>query len=80
MSIMNPDLPHLGPEFDSESWDFLQANYPRWAEKLEKEIEDGKTPDQIYRGCIRMLPHHRHETICQRFLQAGRHLYVESKQ
>ncbi|KKM70526.1 hypothetical protein LCGC14_1439820 [marine sediment metagenome] len=80
MTIINADdLPHLGPEFDAESWDFLQSTYPRWAEMLEQEIEEGKTPELIYKVCIRRLPHHRHDTICQRLLMAARFLYLEKQ-
>ena len=79
MAIMDTELPHLGPEFDAESWDFLQGTYPRFADKLEKEIESGKTHEQIHRSCIRRLPQHRHDTICTRLLMAGRFLYAEKK-
>lgn len=79
MAIVDKELPFLGPEFDAESWDFLQGTYPRIAEKLEKEIEDGRTPEQIYKACIRRMPNHRHDTICTRLLMAGRFLYLEKK-
>ena len=79
MAIVDNELPHLGPEFDYESWDFLQGSYPRLAEKLEREIADGKTPEQIHKACIRRIPRHRHDTICSRLLMAGRHLFSEKK-
>ena len=79
MAIIDNDLPYLGPEFDAESWEFLQGTYPRLADMLEKEIEDGRKPEQIHKACIRRLPQHRHNTICRRLLMAGRYLYAEKK-
>ena len=80
MAILDEELPFLGPEFDAESWEYLQTTYPSLAEKLEKEIGDGRKPEQIYNSCVRRLPPHRHNTLCRRLLMAGRHLYGELKQ
>ena len=79
MAIVDNELPFLGPEFDAESWDFLQGTYPRLADKLEQEIDAGRMPEQIHKSCIRRLPQHRHDTICTRLLMAGRYLYLEKK-
>ena len=79
MIISNTNLPHLAPEFDAESWDFLQATHPRLAEMLEKEIGDGRTPEDIWKGVRRQLPAHRHNTIGMRLFQSARHLYREAK-
>lgn len=80
MTIIDPNLPHLAPEFDAESWDFLIETNPKLAENLQREIADGKKPEDIWVGCKKLLPQHRHNTICFRLYQAARHLYREAKQ
>lgn len=80
MIITNSELTHLAPEFDAESWEFLLDTNSELAKSLEKEIADGRTPEQIWFGCRKLLPAHRHNTICFRLFQAARHLYREAKQ
>ncbi len=80
MTILDSLLPHLAPEFDAESWEYLLETNSELAESLEKEIADGRTPEQIWTGCRKLLPVHRHNTICFRLFQAARHLYREAKQ
>jgi hypothetical protein len=71
------DLPDLDAATDEESWDYLCRTAIKFADAVKKEVQRGRTPEQIRERFTRRSYGLRPE-MAARLEQAARHLKREA--
>ncbi len=70
------ELPHLDQAINEESWQWLDDNAPIYAKAVQKEVANGRTPEQIRYYFMKRT---QREAMAMRCEQAARHLQAVEK-
>lgn len=71
MSKRKTELPALESAINAESWDWLCDNLPVLAQALQKEIENGASPEDVRFFIMKQT---QREALAMRLEQAAKHL------